>query len=151
MTYSFQDLPGSKFRHPIENEKNRILNVQLIYMGYAACKTAIPRTALVILASDANIKIGVRVRRRGVHLLCTCFMKKNCNAKIVHIQTYLDLLANCWYCYSKMRSAMCYLQKIRCYVICKMTISCYVLCTVAYNGHHIFLFIIIFYFLNYLL
>ena len=23
---------------------------------------------------------------------------------------------------------MCYLQKIRCYVICKMTISCYVLC-----------------------
>ena len=39
MTYSFQDSPGSKFGPPIENEKNRILNVQLIYMGYAACET----------------------------------------------------------------------------------------------------------------
>ena len=31
------------------------------------------------------------------------------------------------YIYAKMRSAMCYLQKIRCYMICKITISCYVL------------------------
>ena len=36
--------------------------------------------------------------------------------------------ANWWYLYAKMRSVMCYLQKIRCYVICKITISCYVLC-----------------------
>ena len=47
MSYSSQDRHGSKFGPPIENEKNRILNVQLIYMGYAACETAIPRTALV--------------------------------------------------------------------------------------------------------
>ena len=39
VTYSFQDRSGSKFGHTIENEKNRILNVQLIYMGYAACET----------------------------------------------------------------------------------------------------------------
>ena len=31
----------SKFGPPIENEKNRILNVQLIYMGYAACETCL--------------------------------------------------------------------------------------------------------------
>ena len=37
-----------------------------------------------------------------------------------------------WYLYAKMRSAMCYLQKIRCYVICKMTISCYVLCEIKW-------------------
>ena len=40
--------------------------------------------------------------------------------------------ANWWYLYAKMRSAMCYLQKIRCYVICKMTISCYVLCKIKW-------------------
>ena len=40
--------------------------------------------------------------------------------------------ANWWYLYAKMRSAMCYLQKIRCYVICKMTISCYVLCNIKW-------------------
>ena len=39
--------------------------------------------------------------------------------------------ANWWYSYAKMRSAMCYLQKIRCYVICKMIISCYVLCKLS--------------------
>ena len=27
---------------------------------------------------------------------------------------------------------MCYLQNIRCYVICKMTISCYVLCKIKW-------------------
>ena len=40
--------------------------------------------------------------------------------------------ANWWYLYAKMRRAMCYLQKSRCYVICKMTISCYVLCEIKW-------------------
>ena len=40
--------------------------------------------------------------------------------------------ANWWYLYAKMRSAMCYMQKIRCYVICKMTISYYVLCKIKW-------------------
>ena len=40
--------------------------------------------------------------------------------------------ANWWYLYAKLRSAMCYLQKIRCYMICKMTISCCVLCKIKW-------------------
>ena len=58
MSYSFQDRLGSKFGPPIENEKNRILSVQLIYMGYAACETAIPRTALVTYSILMNLKIS---------------------------------------------------------------------------------------------
>ena len=57
-----------------------------------------------------------------------------CNAEIVHTCKYIDLLvhSNWWYCYAKMRSAICYSQKIRCSVICKMSISCYVLCNVKW-------------------
>ena len=40
--------------------------------------------------------------------------------------------ANWWYLYAKMRNDMCYLQKIRCHVICKMTISSYVLCKIKW-------------------
>ena len=49
VTYSFQDRPGSKFGPPIENEKNRILNVQFIYMGHAACETLQSLGLLLIL------------------------------------------------------------------------------------------------------
>ena len=65
MTYSFQDRPGSKFGPPIENEKNRILNVQLIYMGYAACEALqsrgpllfVKEVLLLVIVTNRNISI----------------------------------------------------------------------------------------------
>ena len=55
VTYSFQDRPGSKFGPPVDNEKNRILNVQLIYMGYAVCETLDKNTHFIFMVANEDI------------------------------------------------------------------------------------------------
>ena len=56
-----------------------------------------------------------------------CYVLCKSCTKVLFIEN-----TNWWYLYTKMRSSMCYLQKIRCYVICKMTISCYVQCKIKW-------------------